>query len=719
MKKWSLSLAAGFGFAMATLGAAVAGTLPSIAVPMLGKPPAMNGVVDASWAGAAKLSLDTDFTYRRAAAEPTAVYVAQENGALDIAFVVTQHEAITATQHSNGSAVLSDDNVGVDFSPQGIKGFAYGFFANPHGARFQSSSENSAYAPGWTAHASITSSGYSVTMRIPLDIIRSGGSSTWKAQFQRQNVATGGTAVWAYSPVATGTSDPTFIGTLNDVGIAPTNSAGATKAAANSTRPKPRLQLYGLGEATTKANGGNTSRVGADLALPITPTASFVATLHPDYSNVEIDQQTISPSAFARYYSEVRPFFTQVGSSFNSHFSCNNCPTTLYTPSIPTFGQGYAVEGTQGYDNFAAFDAIGTQRNDQAETINYGFENPKDAVVVNAQSVGANIGGIHDVTSTLSVGYLNQHTHFGVYSNVGIDRGTLVTDPGQANYFEDGVDYIAPNTSAGIAYFRLGAQFSPLDGFVSQNDIMGYESFANKTITFGPKSTLHDIVLSNYYSRMNDHAGELAQAGFDPQINFDFRNLMTFHAFIGDAGVRTFNNELLPFDGSGFFLGYKANTGTPTSILYAGGPYYHGVLNSWSYLATLPVVRRVHLGLEADSTKYFSTFSGETNLTQWLERASLDFQMSKDAQFDVGMRRIIGENLPNAYEAPEFNMPGACAGNPYLPACYVNAGNVSLAFHFLAAHNEFYLVYGNPNNLTTEPALFFKWIRYIGAEKGT
>jgi len=34
-------------------------------------------------------------------------------------------------------------------------------------------------------------------------------------------------------------------------------------------------------------------------------------------------------------------------------------------------------------------------------------------------------------------------------------------------------------------------------------------------------------------------------------------------------------------------------------------------------------------------------------------------------------------------------------------------------------HNEFYLVYGDPNSLATTPALFLKWIRYIGAPKGT
>lgn len=713
MKKW-LVCAAALAVLAGESGVAMAEAqgLPVLSVPVLSAAPSMTGMVDSSWKGALALSLATDYTYRRPTTEPTDVYVAQDHGSLDVAFVVTQHDALTATQHSNGSAVISDDYVGVELSPQGNSGFSYTFSANPRGARDQTSSENSAYAPGWTAGAKITPTGYTVTMRIPLSVIRSGGSTSWRVQFLRQTVSTGGLAVWAYSPAAKSSNDPTFFGTLSNVGAGLALSKG-------STRPQPRVQLYGLGELTTPAYGGNTSHVGADIAIPVTPTASFVATLHPDYSNVEVDQQTISPTAFARQYAEVRPFFTQVGTSFNRDFSCTNCPQTLYTPSIPTFSQGYAIEGTQGRYSFGSFDAIGRQRNDQAETLNYDIENEKYAVGADFQRVGVDLNGLHDVTTTFGTGYLNQHTHFGVYANTGVDRGTLVTDAGQANYFEDGMFYVTSTTTFTASYQRIGEQFSPFDGFVPQNDTMGYEVYGMHLFTFSPKSALHDIMFTGFENRFDNHFGQLAQANFNPQINFDFRDLLTLHAFVSSEGVRTFNNELLPFDTNGLALAYRLNTATPTSIQYQGGPYYHGTLDSWSYLSTLPVVRRVHLSLEADSTKYLTNYVSERNLTQWLERASLDFQISKDAQFDVGARRIIGGNLPNAFQAPAFGTTVPCGANPYTPGCYINAGNVSLAFHFLAAHNEFYVVYGDPNSLGTTPALFFKWIRYIGAEKGT
>src|ERR1700681_4781370 len=239
-------------------------TATSVKVPVLADPPSMGGTLDASWDPAAKLTLGQDFTYRRPVDEAT--------------------EARTEAQQTNGSSVTSDDYVGVYLYPQGTTGFQYGFFANPRGTRHQTSSENSAYTPQWTAVGHATASGYIVTMRIPLNVIRSGGSTSWRAQFVRSIVATGGLAVWSYAGGGTGATDPAFAGTLLDVG---------TKATA--LRPKPRAQLYTLGELTTPAYGGSTSRIGGDFSIPVTPTASFVGTLHPDFSNVEIDQQTIAP----------------------------------------------------------------------------------------------------------------------------------------------------------------------------------------------------------------------------------------------------------------------------------------------------------------------------------------------------------------------------------------------------------------------------------------
>lgn len=701
-----------------TLAAGADDALPTLTLPAA-PAPAMKGEVDKSWDGAATLHLDYDFTYRRAATSPATVRVTQDGTALYVAFEVAQKAAIIANQHANGSSVLSDDYVGVYFNPQGSEGFSYAFFANPIGTRYQMSSENSAYSPEWTAVARSTQSGYDVTMRIPLSIIRSGGSRDWRMQFVRFSGATNSLDVWAYSSIASSASDPTFIGMAKGVGVAPAGSK-STRA-----RDAARFQPYALSASTSAENGGSTSRIGADFSLPLTPTASFVGTLHPDYSNVESDQQTIAPTAFARQYVEVRPFFTQLASNFYQNFICVACPQTLYTPAIPTFSQGYGAEGTQGRVTFAAFDALGLSRTDQAETVNYAYEDPRQMFGIDTQRVAVNAYGLSDVTSSLGLGYINQHTHFGVYSNNVFESGSLVSDGAQAQDREYGLLYSTSTSSYVVGVQQIGAQFDPLDGYVAQNDILGYQSLLQHTFNFTPSFWLHGVNVTNYFARYNNHLGLLSRAEEELQVRIDLKDLLTVKLYGSPQDIRTVENELLPFNGNGFNVGYRENTNTPSYLQYTGGPYYHGGLDAWTYLTTLPVTRRIHVALETDEDKYLTVYPGEVSTDQWLARASLDWQPNKEWQFDVGMRRIVGPNLPNAFQTPVYQSiyspASTCniaTGNPYQSGCFIDAGNVSLALHYLRGHDEFYFVYGNANNLITEPALFVKWILYIGAQKG-
>ncbi len=679
-----------------TFAQALAADEPDVvAVPSLSPVPEMSGALDPAWAKAAKIPLVTDFTYRRPAEEATDVYVGQEKGALDIAFVVTQKESVLAAQVTNGSSVTSDDYVTAYLWPQGTRGFAYSFTANPRGTRYQTSSENSAYTPQWEAVGHVTPTGYVVTMRIPLAAIRNGGSTSWRAQFARATVATNGLAVWTFSPRQQNVNDPAFAGALNGVG-----------GAAGAARPKPRAQVYGLGELTTPAYGGSTSRMGADLSLPLTRTASFVAAIHPDFSNVEIDQQTIAPNPFAYQYQEVRPFFTQVGQGFNFNFSCSDCPQFLYTPGIPTFRDGYAVEGTQGYTTFSAFDTVGFGRTDAAQAFDYDIETKDNFYAANVQRVAVDTAsGLHDDLTSITTGISNQKTHFFVYANAAMERGSLVTDSGLGNYVEAGGGYASATTVAVANYQEIGAQFNPVDSFVSQTDLNGYELFAKRIVNFSPGSLLHDISGQTFFAHYTNRFKERDQDQAGEQIFFDFRNLMTLRLYAQYSAVQTVDGEFLPFASDQVYVGYKVATNTPTYVSYATGPFYHGKLGALSSVTTIPLQRSVRLRLEADENRYLTTSLGETTGTQWLERATFDWQLNRDASFDVGVRKIVGQNLPNAYQLPPFGS--------------TNASNVTLAFHLLRSKSEFYAVYGDPNSLATTPALFLKYILYIGAPKGT
>ncbi len=175
----------------------------ALAVPALPEAPPFDGTLGGSWSAASRAKLERDFTYRREAGEGTTVLIGRYGDALYVAFDVIQRSATTATQRTNGSGVDADDAVRVDLWPGGQSGFHYVFEANPLGARYQTSTENAAYAPQWTAVGLPRQGGYTVIMRIPFAIIHGNRGSDWRAQFERTTVSSGSTAVWIYDPAMT------------------------------------------------------------------------------------------------------------------------------------------------------------------------------------------------------------------------------------------------------------------------------------------------------------------------------------------------------------------------------------------------------------------------------------------------------------------------------------------------------------------------------------
>jgi hypothetical protein len=669
------------------------------------------------------LALGYDFTYKRKADEATTVSVTQDDSALILAVTAQQKEPITATQTTNGPGVLNDDNIAVYLYPQGTTGFAYVFAANPRGARYQMSSENAAYSPDWSADAKPAGDGYTIVMRIPFDIMRTGGSTAWKAQIARTIVATRSNPVWCDDSPQAQPFDPAFAGTIDGI---------AAKSVAEQARPKPRLSLYGVGATQP---GNNTSRVGADLSLPFTATASFLATLHPDYSNVEVDQQTIAPTAFPRQYQEVRPFFTQLNSYVNPNMFCLQCPSELYTPSIPAFSQGYAVEGTQGHVGFGAFDALGNGRSDGFASADYTYDDPDKQFLFALQRVSVDAsassayGQIHDDVTYASTGYVNQRSHLFAYANAAVDSGSAVRDASQATYAEDGVGYEAPATSTVLLFSlqHIGAQFTPQDGYVQQPDVTGYNAAAARTWNFKAGSELQDISATEILTHQRNSFGQPGLEQSATQMNFDFKRQYTLHLFDNALSTQTIYalpsaGDLAPFDSMGVTAGYRYGTSTPTSITYGAGPYYHGRSGEWSFVTTVGLTPRVHLGLEADRTWYApSAFAvakwGESGAPEWLEKATVDWQFSQTASLDIGIRRIDGMVLPNAFQQPVFGLRTDCANAA--AGAIIDCSNLSAGFHFLAGHQELYMVYGDPSLLQTKPAFIVKWIHYFGAEKGT
>ena len=661
----------------------------SIAIAHADTPPKIDGTVDdPQWSKATHTQLTWDYQFRRPASEPTDVYLLVDKANLYVAFVAQQSEPITATQHTMDTSLGSDDVVRVYLWPGGDRGFEYFFAANPIGTRNEYSAENSSFAPRWVAAAHRTDKGYTVTEQIPLNVMRGDGRSVWRLQFDRTLHVTGQTFEWAHDAAQRSTDSVTFTGFLT-----------AMTVATGSTRTKPRVGLYSLGELGAKSAGSDRARMGADIALPITDTASFFSTLYPDYSNVDQDQQTISPTAFQRQYTEVRPFFTQ-GLNFYNTFNCNDCFDVpfLYTPAIPTPREGYAVEGVQGLAQFAAFDAIGlNRRSDNAQTFTWTTGDHHD--IFNALRFGTNVPGLNDVTSIYQM-IVGNHHNFSTYATWGGETGSNITAPTLGHYNELGVNLYTQKDGIFGAYHDIGPEYAPLAGNRQLSDLHGPSIYITHEFDNAPTSFVQSYTLSQDIEHLKNGDGALHFADAATSLTVSTKTQYTLGLTTGYQYLLLDNNYGSMIDQNGVSLSHGAATSTPTSIGYNVGRFGQGYLHTATRLTTLPIGPRGTFALEADDTDD-ETDAGTRNV-QWLERASVAYQLNSTSSLAIGLRRIIGTS-------------------PLLtpPAQFTDASNVSVAFHRRVGQEELYLVYGDPNQLSTLPALIFKFVHYFGADKGT
>ncbi len=659
----------------------------AISVVQVDNPPKLDGTLDdPAWRKGSHVQLGWDLSFGRPAGEPTDVYMLADRKFLYVAFVAKQKEAITATQRTNDVGLGTDDVVRVYLWPGGDKGFEYFFAANPIGTRYEYSSENSAFSPAWVAVAKRASDGYIVTERIPVNVMRSDGRSTWRLQFDRRVQVSENLFEWAHASGQTSTDSSYYTGDLEGMGFV-----------SASTRTKPRLAIYGLGEAASRTIGGSTSRMGADFSFPITPTSSLFGTLHPDYSNVELDQQTISPTAFQRQFQEVRPFFTQ-GTNVYNDFNCNDCTIYpwLYTPNIPTPAEGFAVEGVERTVNLAGFFSNGNGRADSAESAFWSTPDHRVGGTVIHENVSA--AGETDDFSLAQVRVGDVH-NFSAYATSGIDRGTNVTDPVSGNYQDLGAGMYTPKGGIFAAYRWVGDQFNPLDAFVPINDTIGPSFYADQEFDLTGNGAIRKITVSQDYQRYRNHLGQVNDADDYSNLTIDTKQQLTLAATAGWSWL-LLNGEAGNTTQDGVTLTYLGQTNTPTTFSHDFGRYGAGYLHSTVRSTTLKAGPLATMTFEADDTDY--RLDNGTLYTQWLERASYAYEIGASSSLSVGVRRIIGT-------APYFGAPPQ----------YIDASNISFAYHRSFGRSEAYLVYGNPNSLATQPSLILKYIYYVGAEKGT
>jgi hypothetical protein len=674
----------------------VASFMGSIAIPKVDAAPPIDGTLtNPSWKNAAVAHLTYDLRTHAPASDATTDYIMTDGTYLYVGIEAKQSIPVRAIQHTNDVGLDTDDEVQIDIWPNGTSGFQYLFITTALGTHYQFSSENTSYEPTWWSAGKLVPGGFTVTMKIPLSIMHSSGSGGWRVQFARLIEATNNDLVWSYGPSQQNHND------VNYAGIA----TGLPQLAAY--RAKPRIGIYGLGSVAAPSAGGSTSRAGVDLSIPTIAGTSFVATLHPDYSDVEQDQQTIAPTAFQRIFNEVRPFFTQGANFYNTTPNCTDCPgTQLYTPAIPTPRDGYAIEGKRGLFSYAGFDAVGIARTDTAQVLNYTSPDQQNLFTVQRNSI--NYTGFKDNSVNLSFTHDNLR-NFSTWIRYADDSGTNVLAGDKAQRYEGGVNFYTPTSSIQAEVRKVGKYFSPADGLIFHPDIAGYVVNAYKAFKLPASSWLKEVDVQGDLQRFHAHDGPLNQTNTGLWASFTTRNLLNLQVTTGSQYVVLDDRRKLeptdtlvfaPINQQGVQLTYDYGSATPTKIAFNTGRFGPGRLNSWARSATLRVGQRGSLTIEADDTDQY--LDSGIRYTQWLERASFAYQSGRDESVALGVRRIIGFQPQLAF-APDF----------------VNGWNVSAAFRRKVPGGELYVVYGDAATFSTVPQFIVKFIKYVGADKGT
>jgi hypothetical protein len=731
-------LAAAFAMAPAIAQAAAEPGQRTIAIRAAHVPDPAAEIGDPVWAAGLLPHADRfmNLTLREPARMRTRVALLYDDRNLYLKFDCEQLGApIIATQSTNDVGFGQDDFVGIGIDTSGNGAQVYFFEVTPRGVRYQQASESNHFRPVWRATARIREGGWSAQMTIPLSALKfhAGATTTWRIDVVRSVSARNEHFTWAYdplmqdAPVGNGWpafTDARFWPQLTGIRVAGTRAARV-----------PSADLYALGAGGADrqlfvAPDGSIEReagrnFGLDLSYPLTDTATLVATANPDFSNVEVDQQTIAPQEFSRQLKEYRPFFAQ-GANF---IATNPYPPgqfvspgdlLFYTPNIGPFDRGVKVEGTAGDQSFGlmSFRGYDSVRNVVFDDAAFGFQHalPDRTFLYWTDGVFAHHSDVADETAELGVAGRNNGSGFVWQADDALEHrtDTATHDDYSANAF---VDIHKPNYEINSTYRDVSSGYAPVDGFTATADVRG---FSQSIYLSGPSLGTKNIGVQVYGDRYLDDSGAVHQADTYAYVFATLKNGLSIDTLGPATGILRSYDVPANADCSGptiattgysgapcyrdgvsrrFNLftaafGYLEGTSSPLTFSYAQGPFGAAYVHQFTTTASRPLGRRLSLGLEYDGTARRALADGGLD-SQWLRRISLGAALGADENVTLSLRAINGLG--------GYAQPGV---------------NLAAAYHKRFRNgNDLYVNFGTPAANQTLHRLIVKYVLAVGPSR--
>ena len=702
---------------------------------------------DPLWAtGALPDTTYQNLTTRQRAAFPMTVDLLYDANNLYVGFHAEQGTTpITATQTAHDIGFGIDDFVGIGIDASGNGSQVYFFETTPRGTRYEQASENARYRPQWQAAAAINGTSWNAVMIIPLKAMRISAQATWRINILRGIAAVGEHYTWAYDGIMQ--DAPTGQWPLfTDARFWPSLSGLKLAGSANAVRPRPHFDPYVL-----SSTGGNRNLFqqsngtfipesirhgGLDFTYPLTNTINFVGTLFPDFSNVEIDQETIAPQEFRRALQEYRPFFAQGASFLNP----NQLPVggvisppnqIFYSPGVGPFNSGAKVEGTYGKESFGVLtfrgynDVGADQFNDTAFGWSHAEPNGSlsywaDGVLAHHSVTGS------DVTTEVGIKHRNLGNKFIWGLDDAFEHGSDMPAPGFAHSFNGFLDVHRPFYEVNLDYTDISPNYNPVDGFTTNSDIRGLSFFVSPQ---GSTPGLKNWNVIAYGDRYLDRSGAVHQADTAVFLNATFKNGWSLNGVGPQVGLlRSYalddpnrvdpathqpvypggcNDPTLPFSSFTGYphyfcgttqrfnfmnvnVGYLDGTPHPIDFGFAEGPFGPNFTHLYSVTTSRPLGSRYSISLEYDGTVE-NPLQGGAVQSQWLRRVTLGETLGPDANISFSLRAINGLG--------GFATPGV---------------NFAASYHRRFATGDLYINYGSPAATATLNRLIIKYVFHLG-----
>jgi hypothetical protein len=721
-----LSLVLGLGTLAAGLSglhptaAAALGPVDRIVVRRAASPlPLDPALTDARWADAVFDGPLVDLGNRSTAAVRTRVAVYYDDRAIYVGVRAQQTTPIVATQQADEVGFGTDDFVALELDAIGNGERLYLFVVTPRGTRYSFARESARYKPDWRAAATATPDGWNAVLQIPYRALKLAGNGTqrWRINIVRNVAATAQHQTLAYTPLMTDGVIPSWPSYTYDWRFWPTVSGVSLDGAV--ARPRPRAELYGLEsagsnhDAIVTPSGETVQRAprnaGVDVAVPLDATTSFVGAFSPDFSNVEVDQQTIAPQQFQRALTEYRPFFAQGAPYVNAALQGYqpNLPTELlfYSPKIAAFDRGFKVAGSEGTTSFGALEVSGTDPQTGApfDDFAFGVHQRRTTNTFAWWVDGAVAADGAGVDRSWEAGAYGRSLASGlVYSAMHAqETGSFTEHPGDAQKNAGWIDLQRPGMEALLGWLQTGPEFDPVAGFTNIADVRGPDfsldlTRASKT---GPFKN-GELYLN--FDRWLDSQGNVHSSDADAYLTLRTRSRFAFYANDQLGSLRTYEGDpysgapygyrdqaLLPYKTWDVGIGY--GEGTPNSIRtdWQQGPFGTFFLQQRSTTLSR-TLGRVSLSIDYDGSNERSAVGSSDG--QWLRRYAVALPLGPEANATLAYRDVSGRG--------GFALPGRNL-----------AGSLHRRF---ANGNELFVNYGTPAADRTLDRWIVKYLMRVG-----